>query len=436
MVQTPNFTRGQGRLATDRFDFEKHVNGESFNHEANGVLLTPGITIDGYVKSNVREALEALTVIAFPPTIVDADVSTKGILKLTNDLGGTADVPKVVGLQNIPISTQAPNVDELLTFNGTSWIPMANAATFIAGGDLTGDNLSQLVYNISGSGGLATITATTVRFVDGVSVPLLTQESSSSAAGVNLNIIAQGTSFSNANGGNVILSGGAKNGTGIKGGVKLQLNNSSSDTLLQATEAASGQRIIGLFKETIDGSNVTSGDKVLFVGDAATAPSTNPVDGFLLYSEGGLAKVRQGSDTITFGSIPNPSVWEPTLNGKVITRQYSFTTTNATQATANDSGFTLLDDSTSKFDVIVVARRTDASTSQTAQFNLTAGYVTVASTATQIGTTTSADTRATTGATTWSATIDNSSNIVRVRVTGEAAKTISWFILLQATIGT
>jgi len=371
MVNSPNYNRSQGRLATDRFDFEKHVNGSDFNHEASQISLNPSINISGEDKVDVRAALEALTLIAFPPTIIDADASTKGILKLTNDLGGSADIPKVIGLQNIPISTQAPNLDEILTFNGTSWIPQANSAIFIAGGDLTGDNLTQVVSNLTGSGNLVTITATELRFIDGLSTPLFTQESSSTSPGVDLTIRAQGTTFSGSSGGNVVLSGGISSGAGIKGGVKLQLNNDSADTILQATEAASGRRILGLFKETIDGSNVTSGDMVMYLGDAATPPSTNPTGGVIIYSENGLAKVRQGSDTITFGSIPNPSVWEPTINGRIVTQQYSYTTTDATQSTANGSGFTLPNDSTTKFDVIVVARRTDSSTEQSAQFNLT-----------------------------------------------------------------
>lgn len=434
MVQNPNYTRGQGRLVTDRFDFEKHVNGTDFNHESSNVTISPAITIDGYARSDVHAAIQALTNIAYPPTIVDASGSVKGIIRLSNDLGGTAASPTIVGLQNIPVLTTTPYVGQVLTFNGVGWSPEVNANTFVAGGDLTGDNISQIVSSITGTAGIASVEATSIRYNLGVVSPQFTQETTSSSSGTNLTVQAQTSTFSGGAGGNLILSGGARDGAGIKGGVKLQLNASSSDTLLQVVEAAAGRRVVGLFSNTITGTQVTSGDKVLYVADAASPPTTDPSGGIIFYSEGGIAKVRQSGNVVSIGSIPNPSIWGPT-GAQVISRQHTFTTTDGTVATANGAGFTLSNDCTTKFDVIVVARRTDSSTTQTAQFNLSMGYVTVGSTPTDIGTVTVSDTRNTTGATTWTATIDRSSNIVRVRVNGEVSKTINWFVLLQATIG-
>ncbi len=439
MVQNPNYTRGQGRLVTDRFDFEKHVNGTDFNHESSNVTISPAITIDGYARSDVHAAIQALTNIAYPPTIVDASGSVKGIIRLSNDLGGTAASPTIVGLQNIPVLTTTPYVGEVLTFNGVGWSPEVNANTFVAGGDLTGDNISQIVSSITGTAGIASVAATSIRYNLGVVSPQFTQENTSSSSGTNLTVQAQTSTFSGGAGGNLILSGGARNGAGIKGGVKLQLNASSSDTLLQVVEAAAGRRVVGLFSNTITGTQVTSGDMVMYVADTTTPPTTDPSGGIILYSEAGIAKVRQGSSIVSIGSIPNPSTWGPT-GAQVKTSQHTFTTTNASPTNININpdnsiGFTLTNDSTTKFDVIVVARRTDSSTTQTAQFNLSMGYVTVGSTPTDIGTVTSSDNRYTTGADTWTATIDRSSNIVRVRVTGEIGKTINWFVLLQATIG-
>lgn len=435
MVQNPNYTRGQGRLVTDRFDFEKHVNGSDFRHKAEQIDLSPSITIDGYARTEVRSAIQALANIAYPPTIVDASATTKGIIKLIGDLGNTADLPKVVGLQNFPVSTLAPSTNQVLTWNGSAWAPATNANTFVAGGDLAGTNITQTVSNISGTAGVASISATTVRYGTSISSPVFTQADSTVAAGQDLTVRAQGTTFTNAAGGNVVLSGGARNGTGLKGGIKLQLNNSPTDTLLQVIEAASSRRVVGLFRQTINATHVPSGDMVMYIGDTTTPPTSDPSGGVLLYSEAGIAKVRQGSDTIAIGSIPNPSTWGPT-GAQVRTSQHTFTTTNGTTATANGAGYTLLNDSTTKLDVIVVARRTDVGfTNQTAQFNISMGYVTVGATPTDIGTVTVSDTRNTASATTWTATIDRSGNIVRVRVTGESGKTINWFVLFQATIG-
>lgn len=43
MVTNPNFKNGVGRLTTDRFDFQKHIDGTDFQHHASGIVASPGI---------------------------------------------------------------------------------------------------------------------------------------------------------------------------------------------------------------------------------------------------------------------------------------------------------------------------------------------------------------------------------------------------------
>jgi len=74
-----------------------------------------------------------------PGGVADADSITKGVLKLTQDLGGTADLPNVVGLQGYAISTNAPEDGYALVWNsGTSeWEPAPVTASIVDADSIT-----------------------------------------------------------------------------------------------------------------------------------------------------------------------------------------------------------------------------------------------------------------------------------------------------------
>lgn len=119
------YTPGIGRLATDRYDFQKHIDGYDFNHNADGLLLSPSVNIDGYNAENLQSAIEKIATIAFPPTIQDATSAIKGILKLAGDLSGNADVPRVTKIQGYPILNISPSDGDILTWdaNNGNWYP-------------------------------------------------------------------------------------------------------------------------------------------------------------------------------------------------------------------------------------------------------------------------------------------------------------------------
>ena len=62
------------------------------------------------------------------PAVVDADASTKGILQLTGDLGGTAASPSIAKINGIPVSSTAPTVGQVLKFDGTSYVPNSSVS--------------------------------------------------------------------------------------------------------------------------------------------------------------------------------------------------------------------------------------------------------------------------------------------------------------------
>lgn len=144
----PNFKPGVGHLVTDRFDFQHHVDGTDFRHRAGSIDLHPTITIGSTVISDVQTAIAALAGTIIVPSVPDATTVSKGIIQLGGDLfgsGTTALNPKVSGLQGFPVSSATPSVNNILTWNGTNWMPgvLTNATNAVFGtikllGDLNG----------------------------------------------------------------------------------------------------------------------------------------------------------------------------------------------------------------------------------------------------------------------------------------------------------
>ncbi len=138
------------RLGADRYDFQAHIDGTDFRQNATTVDLQTPLTINSILSTTVEESIinlkDQLDTVTGAP---DATASVKGILKLTTDLGGTAALPNVVGLQGRPVSNTAPTTDQVLTWNGSSWLPASLSITFTAAGDLAGTNLTQTVKGLT-----------------------------------------------------------------------------------------------------------------------------------------------------------------------------------------------------------------------------------------------------------------------------------------------
>jgi len=134
------------------------------------------------------------------------------------------------------------------------------------------------------------------------------QQATTNTAGVNMIIRAQAGGSGapgNNNGGMLILEGGAKAGTGLKGGVQLCLNG-TTEVNVEVAEVVSGNSVVALAR----GSALTStqmpantGNGVIYIANAGTAPTANSVSGGILYCEAGALKYRgTGGTTTTLGA--------------------------------------------------------------------------------------------------------------------------------------
>jgi hypothetical protein len=449
----PNYKRGVGRLSTDRFDFEDHIQGNNFIHKANSIDVFPTLVIGTTTASNVQQALEQLLTIAQPPEIIDATTTNKGIIQLSGDISGTATNISVTRIQGRAVSTLSPSHASVLTWDGYSniWYPAETVNAFNAAGDLSGNNILQNVIGVSGTQydagiGLVLRASNAVTNYTINLNPLITQTSQSDH-GLPTTIRAQSSIGAGKNGGSLILSGGAPGTSGLRGSVKLQLTTSiptgypttaitpiNSFNMIQLAEPAAGRRVLSLCCPsdlTIFDMPANTGDMVVYLRNAASIPTTgSPSNGVLMYSSGGQLWVKQqDSNNFSVGSIPNPSVWGSS-------GQQTYTSKNYVQSSTSGAlafSFNLPDQTATKVDVMFVGKQIGSNNS--AQFNLSMGYTRHLSPPAAVGSITNADPRVTAGASSWNIpSITVSGNTLQVFTGYSSSATIQWLVITQLTL--
>lgn len=456
---TPNFDNSKpgARLATDRYDFQSHITGAEFRHNATQVDLSPVITIGGVQQNTVQQAVTTLVGIVEPPTINDATPSVKGIVQLAGDLNGTATNVAVVKIQHQPVSPVAPGaVGNVLTWTGALW-QGSPPNVFTPGGDLAGNNVNQQVIGLTGTGGIINVAGSEFKFTDTSASPLIHQTPNASGDGHPFQIIGQASTFLGGNGGTVYIAGGARlfAGGGLGGGV--QITSDGNKVLIDAQNVTTGSNVLSLCAAVNDLlMPANTGDRVIYIGNAQTNPTSgNPLLGAILYASGGRLFVKQADgNNFAIGSLPNPFVWDPG-------------TTPVTPPTPGPGGlqqtyqnkidivgagvlpifiFPIPDDTAIHVEVTVVARQTsDPAAQQALTQIMSMGYVRRNGSA-PVSLDTPAlgpevlDYRTTAGfASFWSQpTMDISGNSFRVlsgsNVAGPPDDTVSWYAITKITI--
>lgn len=147
---TPNYVPGVGRLVTDRYDFQSHVDGASFRHQADQIDLSPTISIQNFNSPDVQDAIQRLANIVSSIPLPDATTSSKGVIQLSGDIAGVAANVKVTGLQGFPVSSGAPSNTQVLTWNGSVWSPQNPSITtnVTMGGNVTGNSTNCTVVSL------------------------------------------------------------------------------------------------------------------------------------------------------------------------------------------------------------------------------------------------------------------------------------------------
>jgi hypothetical protein len=157
-----------------------------------------------------------------------------------------------------------------------------------------------------------------------------------SGNGFNVRLTSQGSSGANGNGGRLDVQGGARNGTGLKGGVRVSLNGSASpEPMVEAAEVSAGQRVVSLARTaalTTTQMPANTGDGVVYLADAQTAPTANPASGTVVYGAAGTVTSRSANGVTTeIAPLGATNAALPTRQW--IHRHGSVTTTDATYTT-------------------------------------------------------------------------------------------------------
>jgi len=203
-----------------------------------------------------------------------------------------------------------PGQDMTIRAQGATGVAQLGGRLIIAGGTGTASHGNGDVVIRTGNIDMVTISDANVHVafnlpIQFVQTPTngaisISQANTSGAGGSAMTITAQGATDAH-NGGALQLQGGLTTGA-LKGGVRLQLNASSTETLVEVAQVVSAQRVVSL----AFGANLTStqmptntGDLVVFLANAATNPTANPVGGGILYSTAGALHWRGSGGTDT-----------------------------------------------------------------------------------------------------------------------------------------
>jgi len=160
---TPPFIQGTGRLAASRQDFQNHVDGYSFPHNASIIQLSPAIVIIGTPYTNVAAAIAALnSTISASMLAGDADgyLLTNTVLKINGvslPTSGPHQTAGVLQTGNV-LQVTGPSTLGYAPINlsgGSSYIigalPTGNQSPQSMGGDVTGTTGASVVTKLQGN---------------------------------------------------------------------------------------------------------------------------------------------------------------------------------------------------------------------------------------------------------------------------------------------
>lgn len=195
----------------------------------------------------------------------------------------------------------------------TGVLPSANlaSATTLAQGavvlaqDLSGTSSAPTVVAVTGNTNRLVIrdSARTLRWDSTTVTPTITQADESTAATVGDNMTIRAQSATDEEGGTLVLEGGDSVAGTVKGGVKLNLGG--SETLVSVDEVATGRAVVSVGGAATS-TSVPSGDRLLWLANCDTAPSSNPVGGVELYADAGAFAFRGTSGhRVRFDAMAN-----------------------------------------------------------------------------------------------------------------------------------
>lgn len=427
------------------------------------LLQVDGASSLGYAALNLGSA-NSVTGILPAANMTDSSTSNKGIIRLTNDLGGTADGPIVTGIRSVNIADETPTLNQVLQYNGTDWAPASissgapqNATYLVLSADstLTNERIltagTGITFVDGGAGSTLTINgsatapdaSTSVKGIvqlagdlggTAASPSVLKINTTSVSAGSTSGQVLRATGTNTASFGAINLANNASvtgvlapanmsdATTGAKGIVQLAGNlggTAASPTVtgirgvtVSATTAIAGQYLVASSASAAawttlpDASTGAKGIVQLTndLGGTATSPSVVSLSG------------SSGVVQIKCVSFSNTSTAKITPTDTIIPL---VSTTNATPTTLYT--YTLTNSATTKINIQVVGIKSD--NTQAASYDFS---VTVRANTGVYNLVGSVSKYAVEDNTAWDCEVSLSTNTLLITVTGVAATNISW----------
>lgn len=151
--------------------------------KVNGITVT-GTPTSGQVLTASSSTAASWQDASGSGSVADATTSSKGIVQLAGDIAGVADSLTVVGLRGRAISSNTPQTDQVLKWNGFSWEP-ADESGGGGGGAPTDAQYLTLATNGTLSNERVLTAGTNIQFVDGGAGSTLTINSFGSPNATN-----------------------------------------------------------------------------------------------------------------------------------------------------------------------------------------------------------------------------------------------------------
>lgn len=321
----------------------------------------PGPGVDGYYLGYVGETNSPTWLptsdLGGGGTVVDATSSTKGILKLTNHLSGTADLPKVVDFEltnypdnaatsigSIAYYNQDGYEDDMVTpkYGWRSFKPSTYGSALISIGFATGVAWSDLLGDVTGP-----ITSSVVGRINGTSVPAggslttgnILRVSGSSAMTYGALDLSNSNSVTNV----LAVANLPSATTGAKGVVQLAGDIAGTSTAVTVakvngtTVPAGGSlttgnilRVSGSSAMTYGALDLTNANSITGILPVANAPSATTGAKGVVQLTGDLG-----------GTSTSPTVVDLTIPSEAVGQVLFFNGTNWRGLTAGTEGYVL-----------------------------------------------------------------------------------------------
>jgi hypothetical protein len=104
-MSKPNYTLYRGGLATNRYDFQDHIDGYAYRHNAEDIDVDPSVSIQGNSYITVSSALNAIS------SVIGSQTAGQGFITIGDNLD---TYHNAIATPNTPYDSSIPSINAVL----------------------------------------------------------------------------------------------------------------------------------------------------------------------------------------------------------------------------------------------------------------------------------------------------------------------------------